>query len=43
MMLDMQKGPVGILVARNLMLIVTFGVTAWRLGKMAGDGPSEDQ
>jgi len=29
--LDMQHGPLALLIARNLMLVATFGFAAWRL------------
>jgi Glycosyltransferase family 87 len=34
-MLDMQPDSVAVLVARNVMLVATFGFAAWRLGRLA--------
>jgi len=38
--LDMQHGPLALLIARNLMLVATFGFAAWRLWGL-GEGEPE--
>ena len=42
-MLDMQPESVAVLVARNVMLVATFGFAAWRLWTLAEEGAEEDQ
>ncbi len=38
-LLDMQKAPLAIVVARNTLLLATFAVTLWRVWRLPADAP----